>query len=177
MRLIALSLTLTLLAACERDTRSPAPAPEPEPAPVRRTRRLQAQAHEPQRALASRSIANRGSARLTARFVAREGGVPHCGYLYSVELMLYDVVQVEQGAVDGDRIVVAQGCPEFLQARLGLDSKAPPFWVEGATYRLELGTKFPATASQRPKPWPRLDGHDVRADAIAYWAESTERVE
>lgn len=101
--------------------------------------------------------------------------MPHCGVMYVVELMLYEVVGANGGFADGQQIVVAQGCPEFLQAQLGLHNGAPPFFVVGELYDLGLARKYPSTAPERGKPWPTVGGHKIPEDARPLWAEATKR--
>jgi hypothetical protein len=93
---------------------------------------------------------------VVARLVDREGPLPHCGVLWVVEAMEYEIVRVEEGRVPARAITVATSCPEMPP---GGHIRA---FATGTTYRLRLSRDYPDRLRS-----PSID----RAD---YWCESVE---
>ncbi len=133
--LVAASLAVALTGCSKDQPRASHPADPPSPSDPAPTADVISGADPALPApAASRPAPDSAEAIVVARLVKRqyEGGAPHCGVLYIIDVMDYDVVRVEHGAVHKRRIRVAQGCPEMLQTvdvgslhRLTLDQNYP----------------------------------------------------
>jgi hypothetical protein len=107
---------------------------------------------------AARPAVSTDEAVVVARLVEREGPLPHCGIMWFVEAIEYEIVRVEQGEVAARAITVATSCPEMPPGG-HVDELAP-----GTTYRLRLSQNYPAGLRS-----PSIE----RAD---YWCDSVEPI-
>jgi hypothetical protein len=162
MRWILCMAAAAALAACSRDAapRTPDSPPEnPEPAPADLAELDAISGADPIYTAPSGArpaVARTDTATVIAKLASRGDRMPHCGILYAIEGMQFEVVDVERGAVGAKRLSVAVGCPEMPPG-----GHIESFDV-GATYRLKLSQDYPDRVRS-----PAIDSAD-------YWLESIE---
>jgi len=160
MRWIVPVVAAAALAACSRDAASPSPEPTPTAPPADVFDAISgADPILTAPSGARPAPAKTATAAVTAKLTSRDGPVPHCGILYSIESMQFEVVDVERGSVGPRPLAIAVGCPELFSAG------AIKSFDVGTTYRLDLSQRYPSYVRT-----PAIDSAD-------YWLESIRRVD